>query len=398
MQLTLVPSEQMDRWAQKNRDEHRRIRLSRRARKYLQPSDWKSIYLKVHGDKKEDRLRIAQASKRDISTLGPKNTKSIGFVTTETYNELMTTEDKKAVWISENIEKITIGADPEFVLVSPDTGVAEYGDYVIGRDKKYDPLGSDGPCAELRPTPTNNVEGLVENIQALFKSPDASKIDKFNWIGGATFGHPNMSRVFPIGGHIHFGLPKLKGAAVETNTTLQRRVARILDEMVALPLVKIDTPRPDYRRNNLHYGKFEDIRAYNYKFEWRVPSGLWLVHKELAHAVLGTAKAVVEESWKRYADRDCDQSFMLNTLEGDSLIESFGCEDTEKIRQFINGAKPSSVPKQVVVDIHKRMKNMSTYCVYKDYINAFIKICNSQELLTSDKLDLKRSWLNSQPL
>jgi hypothetical protein len=399
MELELVPSPQMDRWAAKNKKEHGRVRFSRKARSHYGPSDWKNTYIKVHGNVSEDRLRIEQAVLSDIKKYGASRAKRIGFVTTETYTRLMGKEnnaDKRSIWISENAEKVTIGADPEFVLTDKE-GVAVYGDTAF--PNKWSKLGSDGPCAELRPNPSGDVEGLVRNIESLLTGPEARNIDKYNWIGGATYRHPAMNRRYSIGGHIHFGLPNIEGAAKNTKPLLQKRVSRILDELVAIPLIRIDTPMPEERRGSLGYGRFEDVKTCNYKLEWRVPSGIWLVHPDISNFVLGTSKAVVEECWKKYTDRDCSYDFMIKTEDGDSLVRAFSCKDTEVIRGLVNKARHSEVSTELVHEIHGRLKKMSTYCVYKEAIDGFIKLCCSKNTpLPTSKLDLKRNWVAKKSL
>ncbi|MCK5016147.1 MAG: hypothetical protein KAS32_03665, partial [Candidatus Peribacteraceae bacterium] len=365
-------------------------------------SNWEKIYLRVYGSASSKKLRIGQAPKSDMGNHGATKTKRIGFVTTKTYNILMgkiLDEKQRLIWISEGIEKITIGADPEFAIIDPKTGEAVYGDtFFRPYGEKYNQIGSDGPCGEIRPSPANNVEDLVKNIENLLKNKTQRIID-YDWIGGASFSHPNMSRRYPMGGHLHFGLPNIPGAGKNPKMILQKRVARILDELVALPMVRIDTPLPEHRRNTEGYGKFEDVKTSNVKFEWRVPSGLWLVHKDLTRAVIGSAKAVVEECWKQYADRDYDEDFMLNTNSDENILTSFDCLNTEKVRDTINSAKASSVDTDLIHSIHGKLRQMSTYCMYRDEINMFIKLCCSDNMpLPTNKLDLKRSWLANKPL
>ena len=400
MQLTLIPSPEMDRLAQRVALEHEKIRMSKRARIFYGPSNWQKIYLKIHGAYNEKNLRIGQAIQKDIKEYGPQTARQIGFVTTKTYEYLM---GKKAlavnnsIWISEPTEKITVGCDPEFALVGED-GIAIYADSAFSYDTKFGKLGSDGPCAELRPDAATSTEELIKNIEELFKNQSGA-IEQYKWLGGATYSHPGMQRKYSIGGHLHFGLPNLPEVLSNKNFILQRRVGRVLDELVALPLVRIDTPNPDARRGLLNYGKFEDMKTYEYKFEWRVPSGLWLVHKDIALAVINTAKAVVEESWKRFSDRDCDKDFMLNTTEGDNLISSFDCIDTETVRSLINSAKPASVDTNLIHTIHGKLKNMSTYCIYKNDIDNFIKLCCSTSMpLKTNQLELRESWIHNKSL
>lgn len=401
MKLTLVISPTMDRWAKKNIAEHKKVRLSKRARMYYRPSDWKNTHLTIHGKVKADRLSVGQAPKADVSKHGPDKAKRLGFVTTTTYNSLMGLDKKtQSIWISEKSHQIMLGCDPEFVVTDTE-GAGIYGDTAMGYSfgdpaKKAAQLGSDGPCVEIRPTPEDTPEALVNNIKTLLVN-NTGKIRDLLWVGGASYRDKTMSRRFPIGGHIHFGLPNLPGAANNTNKLLQNQIVRVLDEMVAVPLVRIDTPMPSERRLKLGYGKFHDMKAFDYKFEWRVPSGIWLIHPMVAKAVLSVSKAVVEECWKRYEDRDCDSKFMLEKDRKDNLLKSFSCLDTEKIREFVNNSKASDIKVDLVREIQKKVRQMSTYPVYKEGIDDFFNLCaTTNSTPTKKQLLLKSGWLENK--
>lgn len=404
MQLTLVASPTMDKWAEKNSAEHNKIRLSKRARKYYEPSDYKNMYINIHGILKEGRLKIGQAAKADIKKTGPKETRTIGFVTAKTYETLMGNKgEKESIWISEGSLPITLGCDPEFVVLR-DSGEALYGDAVLGYSfsdpaKKSAKFGSDGPCLELRPDPSNNVEGLVNNIRKLLleDNTNRNKIINYRWIGGASYRNQNMDRRYPIGGHIHFGLPNIEGGAINPNKMIQNRIARVLTELVGVPLVRIDTPKAGERRTSLGYGKFEDVKNYDHRFEWRTPSGIWLVHPDITYGVLGTSKAVAEECWKKYEDNDCNKDFMLETNSRNNLQKSLGCLETEKVRSLINQSKASDIDSELLNSIHNKLKAMSNYNKYKQEIDTLFNIC-SKEKLTQNKLFLKRGWLEKKPL
>lgn len=403
MQLTLKPSKVMDRWAKNNTEEHNKIRLSRRARTYYKPSDWSNTRVKVHGRAKEGKLLLSQAPLEEVKKLGPKSAKTIGFVTTKTFNYLMgktSNSMQKAIWVSEDAQTITIGCDPEFALVH-DSGELKYADHLFDSQTKLNPFGSDGPCAELRPAPSSDVKELVDNMRSLL-TDNAAKIEQYQWLGGATYAHPSMSRPYYIGGHIHFGLPK--GVAY-SEQILQHRAARILDEFVAVPMIRIDTPTPSKRRTvpcagtGKLYGAFGDVIGGEYKFEWRVPSGIWLVHPEIAQAVLATSKAVVEEVWRRFEDKNKSKEFMMGTDSGDNLQSSFKCQDSEKIRTLINKSSISDVSITSVRKIHDKFKGMATYSRYKAEIDEFIKICCSKSMpLSKQNLELRRGWIENKSL
>jgi len=403
MQLVLVVSPTMDKWSNKNSDEHNKIRLSKRARNYYEPSS--DSYITIHGLSKESRLKIGQASKADIKKEGAKNTKNVGFVTSRTYKELMgKIQEKKSIWISEKSQLITLGCDPEFVVIKDD-GVALYGDTALGYsfgdpNKKSAKFGSDGPCVELRPSPANSTEELVENIRALLNgsSTNRNKIMDYRWIGGASYRSQQMDRRYPIGGHIHFGLPNIEGGAINPNNMIQNRIARILSELIGIPLVKIDTPKAGERRTSLGYGKFAEVKNYDHRFEWRTPSGIWLIHPDLSYAVLGASKAVAEECWKIYEDNDCNQDFMVSNT-GKNLQTVFNCMNTETVRDLINQSKASDIDDTLLDEIHKKLKKMSNYHKYKQEIELLVSTCkNTKTPIPQNKLMLKRGWLENKPL
>ena len=399
MQLVLSISTEMDRLSETDSSEHEKIRLSKKARAYYQPSEWRVTNLTVQGIESSKKLRIGQAIKKDIKKYKGGKIEQLGFVTTETYNKLAGTN--KPIWISESSNEIKIGADPEFV-VTDGNGAGIYGDTAMGYDfhdpaKKAAKFGSDGPCIELRPDPSDTPEGLVERIKSLLQSPEADKIQDLTWVGGATYRDRTMSRRYPIGGHIHFGLPNLPGAAKNTNQMLQNQIARILDELVAVPLVRIDTPMAGDRRVSLNFGRFNEIRGGNKKFEWRVPSGIWLIHPTLSFAVLSIAKAVTEECWKKYEDRGCSIDFMLKPSNKDTLLKAFKCLDTETVRSLVNTSKISGVSTDLVESIRKRVSNMSTYPKYKEGIDLFFKICGAENAApTKSQLLIKKGWLEGK--
>lgn len=401
MQLLLLPSKTMDRWAVKNSQEHNRIRLSKRARVYYRPSSSSNVKITVHGKSGQLRLNIYQAALKDVKRTGRTKAKKVGFVTTKTYNSLMGEPEtsSEAIWISESAQTITVGCDPEFVIVDS-SGEAMYADNIIPYELREGPFGSDGPCVELRPPPSNKISEVVESMKSLLNA-NAHLIEKYSWLGGASYTHPTMNRSFYVGGHMHFGLPRgIKFA----NTNIQKRVVRILDELVAVPLVRIDAPNPSMRRtipcsgSGKIYGAFGDIREGSYKFEWRVPSGIWLIHPDLAECVLTTAKAVVEEVWKRFEDNDKDTEFMMSVTRKNNLQNSFGCEDSEKIRKIINNSKFSDVSTTQVRKQYQKLKDMATYNKYSPQIDEFINICCSKSMPPSkQRLNLKSGWINNKP-
>jgi hypothetical protein len=394
MKLKLVISMTMDKWAIKNPEEHSKIRLSQKARSYYNPINWEKILVTIHGKLNESRLNIGQAAKEDINL--KNDNAEIGFVTTKTYTHLMGKGEQKEApsWITESFSPLMLGCDPEFVLVEQG-GKACYADEKF--NNKWDKLGSDGPCAELRPDPSTETSIVIKNIKNLLYNCSDS-IKDLDWVGGASYYHEEMDRTYYIGGHIHLGVPSVPLA---TDLAIQKGVIRILDEYVALPLIKIDTPNPEARRNGPDkYGSFGDSKHYENKLEWRVPSGLWLVHPELAKYVLDITKATAEEVWKEFERQGFNKTFMVSSSPSDkNLLKVFDCDDSEKTRQLLNTANPNSISINLLKKTHAKIKTFSTYPKYSESIDAFFSLCRSKQTpFTKNKLFLKRGWLNNEPL
>jgi hypothetical protein len=396
MQLELRPSKEMDLAASNDVNEHNIVRLPNRARVYYNPSEsWDKIYVVIKGAAQK-KLRIRQAFKKDIASIIDRaKLDSVGFVTTKTYKSITQGNAANNVWVSEDSENVVIGCDPEFVLVGDD-GVAIYADTVFHNDSKWAKLGSDGPCAELRPDPSEDINVVIKNIKNLLTN-NSSVIENFKWIGGASFKHPTMERRYTMGGHIHLGRPADIKKEGQDLISCQHAVGRILDEMVGVPMIRLDTPLPAERRKS--YGHFGDLKSDNIKLEWRVPSGIWLVHPTLSAAVMSTTKAVAEEVWKRYKDRDLNDDFLLKKNVDDNIYKSFGCMNDETVRNTINSSKITDVSDDRINDFYGRYKKMSTYHKYKDNIDLFIKLCMSKKHPLSDKfLELRNGWLNNKQL
>lgn len=389
----------MDELASKNQTEHDKIRLAKKARLHYKPANYINSYIKVNGNRRQAKLKVAKAYTKDILVAGRSKTKTIGFVTTKTYEELMGTARRKvkqSTWISEHAENIMLGCDPEFVLVA-ESGEARHAAHVLSYRDKF---GSDGPNAEIRPDPSKEVPDVIKDIKNLLSSShSAQKAAEYDWVGGASYTHPSMSRRHPIGGHIHLGLPNFPQNSEISTKLMQSRATRILDELVAIPLIRIDTPCPEKRRQELGYGKAGDFKQQENRFEWRVPSGLWLVHPEFALYCLSTVKAVTEEVWKRFEDSEFDKDFMLRITNDKNLEKSFKCLDHDKVIELINGSNNSTVNTDLIRQIHGRLKSMSTYNRYKGEINNFIKLCCQKQLpFSGQNLSLKRGWIENKPI
>ena len=385
MKLTLVPSDKMS-----ENGEHSVVRLSRSSRDYYSPIG-KSIEVTSNGEPL--LLKIKQAAIEDIRTtkkLG-LDIGNIGFVSRKTYNVITGAKENGEAWISESIDGLQIGSDPEFGLIDDEDDFV-YAERVCKHGNKTTPIGHDGPCMELRPKHSNKIDEHVENIKSLLvKANTFDDINNYRWWTGATYKSKNVNkdpRKYTIGGHIHIGNPSILTEFVYSDENsnkkqpigehaIQRRILRVLDELVGIPLSCVDGPDPGYRRKK-NYGFPGDFREQTGRMEWRTPSAIWLTNPLFTRSILGTVKAVSEECYRRIVDRGMSQNFVYHSQNTKgSMLASFNCVPDKLIIDIL--VEEKECDSGVLNNIFKTLKSMSTYSKYKEYIDEFIKLTNSRE-------------------
>ena len=106
---------------------------------------------------------------------------------------------------------ITLGCDPEFVMIDQEGNLVCSEPMLIrlsphfcrriGRDG-----GGKGYIWELRPRPSTDPREVVEEIRYLFSriAIHCPETLQYTWLAG------NSVKSFPLGGHIHFGVPPEK--------------------------------------------------------------------------------------------------------------------------------------------------------------------------------------------
>jgi hypothetical protein len=379
------------------------IRIPRRARLFF---DNKGQRLRLIAGRKESALQLKQAYKEDLRKLlgqlkgghlTEDQVKRTGFVTTATYKRLVGRATRRC-YLSESVENIKIGADPEFALVNPGNRRYQYAQYVEGiRDKDGSLLGSDGPVAEVRPPPAKKVATMVSRISnALHKR--SGVIKTYDWVAGATYASPNhpQERVVFMGGHLHLGRPSI--ADPRNVNGIYARIAQVLDETVAVPLVKIDGPDAWLRRNTRYngygrYGRWGDWRNKPDRMEWRVLSGLWLAHPHLAQSIVGTTKALTEHCFQMMAEHGFKAAWINAPRGEEGFLTSWGAMNERVAAEILNGSKPGSIPTSIIDRAAKKLTGLSNYRNYKAEIDAFVELLYLTE--PNFNLDMKDTWLHN---
>ncbi len=383
-----------------DKQEHGLIRFPKRARQRLGIANSLvviskgpyQIALEAKKAYKPDIQRLARMLKQ--GKLTEAEAAAVGFVTRSTQQRVNRREGGNT-WVSNGIGRITIGADPEFGLINDD-GILVRGNKVLPNSGQF---GSDGPGVEVRPPPSNDHREVVESMEMILQDPP-DKADQYQWKGGAT--HTD-NRTYWFGGHIHLGRPIQ--IAPEDAHGCYEKIAMILDGLLALPLVKWDTENPHLRRNGCkyNYGKAGDIRA-DYpeqdRFEYRVLSGLWLVHPALARTVLGAAKAITESAYGRIADSNYDYEWACAPASKKSLIRSFGIKGLATIRTAINAAQPSMVTPDMIKAWERQLRGIDRFDDYREELEALIALTKAprDQVVKQISLDIRSNWYDKEVL
>jgi len=314
-----------------------------------------------------------------------------------------------------------MGSDPEFLLFEKDE------DRIIPAANKLGhvgELGSDGAMAEIRPKPTTTVEGHIHNIENILRHNKYIKdIKDYRWMAGCYY-KDNM-RDYPIGGHIHIGNPvKIAKLPQKEKYAFFRVVNKILDELLAIPMTKLDgndegSKRRTDCRMSVHggYGFFGEWRPCEGRLEHRTLSGMWLTHPSIARAVLGTAKAIIDEIFMLVSHNKFNLKYMClycgaeggNDLEVNKkmwkpgfdgwrkvgLAKDMQCiTPSDRIITCLNESKPSRINGAYLKNWLNRMKEFSTYKDNAHYIDGLHEILklSAKQLKEYDR-DIQNNWV-----
>ncbi|MCC3373217.1 hypothetical protein [Cohnella sp. REN36] len=209
----------------------------------------------------------------------------------------------------------TLGADPEFVLLSPEGKVVPAARYLQpGGRAGCDAVVVRGvprwALAELRPDPSPDPHAVAAQLRRLLAAASkATGEAPLAWLAGAS-PVPGL----PLGGHLHLSGVALTGERL-----------RALDNAVALPLRLLEPPDAGARRPR--YGALGDCRAKPHGgFEYRTPPS-WLVSPRLARATLALAKLAAEHARALATGRPLDVDAMRDAFyEGDRPRLAEGAE------------------------------------------------------------------------
>lgn len=430
--LILLASSSMDNNKKEDRNEHGLIRMSSKARTaqgfsedaveiWSQENDVSTnangaLMLTIFKSYSEDIKRMKKLIAE--GKLEPADVSRIGFVTSKTYKRITGKEpdiDRTSIWISKDVVDIVLGADPEFILMDKGGNIISANQ--VNGFTHYGSVAYDGAMAEFRPKPDVSPEGLVNNIRDIMKDEAlTASIKNYDWMAGVFY--KNAQRAFPIGGHIHIGNPiKIARIKQGARELFFKAFNKVLDELLALPAIRLDGAKGKDRRTIGYMGKygfFGEYRLCNGRLEYRTLSGVWLSHPVIAELVFGTAKAIIEEVYGLVAANDFKESYIcsdictqntiwqgtFNRWHDIPLTRDMQCvKPSRDMIDFLNNSSNRKANKTFIESWYKRMKAMSTYKANAKYIDGlYTLLSHSNKDLAALTMSLKPNWLEGKEL
>jgi len=307
-----------------------------------------------------------------------------------------------------------MGSDPEFVIVDPTNHkkILFAADYL----PKNGLVGHDSPLAEIRPRPEITPVALVKNMTDIFADERLTRpIRDFDWLAGCYF--EDGKRQYTTGTHIHIGNPaQLANKSTTVKSSCYKVMNKIMDELLSLPMIRADGPEGTKRRTKKSiytgYGYFGGFRTGHGRLEHRTLSGMAMLHPSMTVAVFGTAKAIIDEVFKRISDRKFDNQYILPSkfrstnlfLEDFSqwdeipLARDMQCVATsEKMVKLLKSADTRSISLPFLKKWYQTMRKMSSYKEHSKYVDALYEILKikTNELMKWDRR-IKNNWLSGK--
>lgn len=254
--------------------------------------------------------------------------------------------------------EITLGADPEFLISSKETGKQVMASYlfprqgIVGCDSIRVPNREERPIAEVRPEPTPCPLELTDNVEKTLI--EAIKLAPYRNVRFQAGSQPVGA--FPIGGHIHFG-----------GIRLSSKLLRSLDNYLAIPIMMLEDSKSGVKRR-AKYGLLSDFRTKEYGgFEYRtLPS--WLISPEYARGVLCLAYIIIHNYTR----------LITNYLSTPGAQEAFYTGRKQYFSNIIN-----HIWEQI-----KQLPEASTYAQFLDPIRQASTAMTSWD----ESVDLHETW------
>jgi hypothetical protein len=235
------------------------------------------------------------------------------YVCSEVYKLIVA--EKSTVADVEPVDGITLGCDPELILIDKNGTVIPASAYL----HKNTPVGYDGLLLEFRPMPSVSEYDVTRNLYDLMRQMRYSVPKEFRAISVSAFhGDAQITPKYKqyvrvtTGFHLHYGLPR--AFLGYSQRFLADQIVKVLDYYVGIPATLPEGSSDSYRRTApyMDYGKPGTYRLDNRTLEYRVPGGILLRHPAWACGLMGLGAAVIEDVAARLKYHSYDYTQMAN--------------------------------------------------------------------------------------
>lgn len=305
----------------------------------------------------------------------------------------------------EPVTGITLGCDPELIVVDRDTGHAINAAYFFGM-KKWGPVGYDGMLLEFRPAPSideavvvfnmyqliaqargilNNCEMFPNNMMAAVSSFGGPAAVAKNIRTGGAMVQPRTT--LTAGFHLHYGLPQeILGYQ---KTFVSQQMVKALDYYVGIPSIIPEGNGDSYRRTvqNLEYGKPGMFRLDHRTLEYRTPGAALMRHPALAQGLIGLGATVIEDVVSR-VNHITSKFKNLNEIKEDADMRILYPNMPAVMEIFRAICSPTTdVAKRHLDTIRRDVEEMVGYARRQQTINNFF-----DNIETAFSPDVEENW------
>lgn len=364
MQISVTKSKLMDSEVEKCPEERKKIRIPAKYREEL--SAPLNSFLNVTTKNKEIiSLLVEKAHKEEA--LENENTT---FVTSDVYNLIVGTG--KAECNVELYDGITLGCDPEALLINGVTGV-----YLPAKGyfpSRYGAIGCDGDntLLEFRPLPSTDEKVLLNSFYRLLwnlrSSINTTDFGRRMWLMAAShYSSPvnfvgiKMNVALSLGFHLHYGLPTaLLGWG---NRFIGAEITKVLDYYTGIPSILPEDYQDSIRRTKpfSDYGKPGNFRLNNRTLEYRVPGGVLLKHPLLTQGIIAIGAVVIEDIISRLRELTDNFTNLGYAFQPNKMKELY--PNLPNIYQIFEalGSPSSETAERHVPIIRRGLENMAGY-------------------------------------
>ena len=303
------------------------------------------------------------------------------------------------------VSGITLGCDPELMVIDRNTGDLISSQYFFGL-KKWGVVGFDGLLLEFRPMPSTSEAVVVDNMYNLIASARSylntckmfpntmmAGISSYhgkaavarNITAGTAMYQPNTK--ITAGFHLHYGIPN-EILGWQKNFVAQQLV-KALDYYVGIPSVVPEGYGDSYRRTvqGCEYGKPGMFRLDHRTLEYRTPGAALMKHPILAQGLIGLGAVVIEDICSRV--KTITSGFtQLTEIANDSDIRILYPNIPPVMEIFRAICSPTiDVAKSHLAIIRKDVENMVGFAGRADSINNFF-----DNIETVFPIDVEENW------